>query len=272
MPIKFRSTPVSEPLTFDSIGNSWNQEDLSRPEGYPLYHYLQTEKGTGRITIQGKKYILNEGEGVLIAPFISHSYYRQTEEWMTSFATFTGVIESSISTMLGNRQVIFIEKEQGTKISALIANVMEKYENPPVDVKLLSIDCYCMLMNFVDGIYTNDLINDPLYQRYIDPVIKEIETHYDMELTVQELSGQVFITPQYLSRLFSRFLGCSAYEYLTTYRINKAKEFLLIHPRMKVEDIAQRVGFLDASHFIARFRKITGITPLEFRKLNRSYS
>ncbi|MFQ7551269.1 MAG: helix-turn-helix domain-containing protein [Blautia marasmi] len=85
---------------------------------------------------------------------------------------------------------------------------------------------------------------------------------------MQELSRQVFISPQYLSRLFNRFLGCSAYEYLTIYRINKAKEYLLINPRMEVQDIAHKVGFTDSSHFISVFRKMTGITPLGFRNLN----
>lgn len=125
MPIIFRSTPVSEPFTFDSVGNRWNQEDVRRPKGYPLYHYLQTEKGCGRIEIQGRKYLLNEGEGVLISPFTEHTYSGSTESWFTLFATFAGTIESSIPTMLGNRTAIFIEKEQGAQIEALIQDVMQ---------------------------------------------------------------------------------------------------------------------------------------------------
>nr|WP_308626641.1 AraC family transcriptional regulator [uncultured Eisenbergiella sp.] len=268
MPIIFRSTPVSEPLTFDSIGNHWNQESVRRPKGYPLYHYLQTETGCGQIEIQGKIYLLNEGEGVLTAPFVRHSYSGKTEEWIRLFASFTGTIESSIAKILGNRQIVFIDKDQGGKIASLIVSIMKKYENPPADAKALSLDCYGLLLHFVDGVYTRDLMEDPLYQRYVAPVIKEIETNYDSELTVKGLSGTVYITPQYLSRLFGRFLGCSAYEYLTTYRINKAKEFLLTDPRMEVQKIALRVGFLDTSHFIAMFKKVTGLTPLEFRKLN----
>ena len=45
MTILFRSTPVREPLTFESIGQDGRQESVSRPGGYPFYHYLQTEKG-----------------------------------------------------------------------------------------------------------------------------------------------------------------------------------------------------------------------------------
>lgn len=74
MPIYFKNTSAKEPFTFDSVGNNWDQEHVVRPSGFPGYHYLQTEKGCGQIEIQGKKYVLNEGEGVLIAPFISHSY------------------------------------------------------------------------------------------------------------------------------------------------------------------------------------------------------
>ena len=67
MPIYFRSTPVSAPYMFDSIGNHWLEEATCRPEGYPHYHYLQTESGCGEIEIQGKIYELQENEGFLIA-------------------------------------------------------------------------------------------------------------------------------------------------------------------------------------------------------------
>lgn len=268
MPIYYRNTPLSEPFTFDSIGNNWRQERLSRPNGYPLYHYLQTESGRGSIIIQGQSYILEAGEGVLIAPFVSHSYFGVTKEWVTLFATFTGTIESTIAKMTGSRDVIFTDKTQGAQISALISETVKKYEQSPTDVKSVSVDCYRLLMNFVDGIYNRELTEDPLYQRYVKPVIKEIETNYGYELTVRKLSTEVYVTPQYLSRLFNRFLGCSVYEYLTTYRVNRAKEFLITYPHLKIQEIAQKTGFPDASHFIAVFKKATGFTPLEFRRLN----
>lgn len=113
MPIYFRNTPVTEPFTFDSIGNNWIQDQMNRPKGYPKYHYLQTEKGRGILKVQGKKYTLNPHEGLLIAPFIPHFYYSSDTSWQTTFITFTGTIESSISQLLDNRQIIFVEKNWG---------------------------------------------------------------------------------------------------------------------------------------------------------------
>ena len=56
-------------------------------------------------------------------------------------------------------------------------------------------------------------MQDPLYQRYIVPVVREIETNFSSDLTAQALSEKVFVSPQYLSRLFRRFFSCSVYEY-----------------------------------------------------------
>ena len=44
MPIYFSNTLNREPFQFDSVGNHWMQESLHRPQGYPQYHYLQTEQ------------------------------------------------------------------------------------------------------------------------------------------------------------------------------------------------------------------------------------
>ena len=88
------------------------------------------------------------------------------------------------------------------------------------------------------------------------------------DLTAEALSQEVFITPQYLSRLFSRYLGCSVYEYLTKFRLSKAKELLVSNRGRRIQDIAQGVGYTDASHFVVMFRKITGMAPSEFRRIN----
>ncbi len=268
MPIHFRNTPANEPFLFDSIGNHWAQTCVLRSKGYPLYHYLQTEEGSGTVKIRGTTYTLNEDEGLLTAPFIPHSYAKESPRWTTFFATFTGRIESSILSVTGYRPVLFIERERGVKIRQLVDEIMENWDTLSTDTYTQSICCYRMLMSLTDSACSQTHTDDPLYLRYVAPIIREIESHYDTDLTVQELSRMVYITPQYLSRLFKRFLGCSVYEYLTSYRISRARELLIMHPHLMIQQIARQSGYSDVSHFIAMFRKATGITPLEFRKIN----
>ncbi len=143
--------------------------------------------------------------------------------------------------------------------------VLKKFETPPVDAVELSVDCYRLLMNFMDNPCVGNMAEEETYKKYVKPTIEKIETEFDADLTVNELANSVYITPQYLSRLFIRFLGCSTHEYLLGHRINEAKRYLLATPKMEIQEIARQVGFGSASHFIAMFKKKTGVTPVSFR-------
>ena len=193
MSIYFRNTPVSAPFMFESLGNHWNQVNIFRPDGYPYYHYLQTEKGTGRIEVRGKFYTLGANEGILIAPGVPHSYHRESTSWTTMFATFTGTLAGSIPSMTDNQEVILIEKEQGASIRKMISSTLRKYHQPTPDMKSLSSDCYNFLMNFTDCAASPKIQDNPLYQRYVIPVIKEIETGYQQDITAAQLSRSVFV-------------------------------------------------------------------------------
>lgn len=268
MSIIFRSHPVTEPFTFESIGRNWKQDHVSRPSGFPFYHYLQTEDGAGTVKTSAGTFCLRKNEGILIAPFIRHSYEPVSDSWITKFATFTGTAERSIPAVTGNRQVIFVNSEQGSRISNILHNCVDLYSSHPVNRRELSIRCYTLLIDIVGSDPVNSLASEPLYCRYVLPVIKEIEINYSSPLTVEALSRKVFISPQYLTRLFHRYLSCSTYEYLISFRISRAKELLITESRLEIQTVAHLTGFSDASHFISVFRKIVGMTPLEFRKEN----
>ena len=68
----------------------------------------------------------------------------------------------------------------------------------------------------------------------------------------------------YLSRVFSRELSLSPWDYLNRYRIQRAKE-LLHRTNDSIRSIAHQVGFKDQAYFSRVFRKQTGSSPNEFR-------
>ena len=272
----FNTESFSAPFTFETMGTNWEQDKdrVNRLYGYPFYHYLQSDVGCGQFDIDGEKYLVNEGEGILFAPYIRHSYWGITPKWINSFITFTGKLESNIAGILDNRKVIHIKKEQYRRISTILAEMIERYRQFPGDTQALSVDCYRILLEFTRDTDTQDLKTNSLYNEYVAPVLKIIETDYATKISAQELSQRVYVTPQYLSRLFIRFLGCSVYEYLINYRIAKAKELLRFGDSLEIQQIALRVGFESSSHFIDMFKKRVGVTPYRFREQyigNRPY-
>lgn len=93
-----------------------------------------------------------------------------------------------------------------------------------------------------------------------------IDEHYKEGIKLQEVAEYVGLTPTYLSTLFKKQVGKSLVEYLTHIRIQNAKQ-LLIDRNRNISDIADEVGFVDEKYFIKRFKKVTGLTPNEYRKL-----
>lgn len=267
MPIYFNSAPVDFPFQFDSIGNNWDQESTMRPDGFPVYHYLQTQEGSGILTINGQHYTIGENQGVLLAPGIPHAYRSVSGKWITLFATFSGSLSPYFSALFGSSHLLFFENEKAATIRKLIDQAVLHHQETPVNPQLLSQECYQVLLQFTGGLQINPS-KQPAWEKYIRPVLASIHTRYMEDLTADALSREVFVTPQYLSRLFSRYLGCSVYKYLTKFRLSKAKELLVSHRGRKIQDIAQDVGYTDASHFVLMFRKMTGMTPSEFRKIN----
>lgn len=97
-----------------------------------------------------------------------------------------------------------------------------------------------------------------------------IGEHYAEELTREDLARQVYLSPDYLSRLFRSEVGENLSSYLIRYRIEKAKE-LLRGTKEPVNQIASAVGYTNFSYFAKIFRKYTGCTPNVYRKGEKSF-
>ncbi len=279
MPIYFGNNFAREPFQFDSVGNDWEQESVNRPDGFPLYHYLQTQEGVGIVTIHenpSQTVELRKGQGILIAPYVPHSYCNRAGGldssicgvWKTEFATFTGPMEYSFKNIFTEKDYYLIDENKGKEISEIIGQAVHHFAENGSDTLMLSIDCYNLMLLIADQTSYTRNENKLVWEKYIKPVISIIEEHYMEDISAKEMADRVFVSQQYLSRIFAGYVNCSVYEYLTNYRINKAKELLLIYPERKVQDIACDVGYSDTSHFIVMFKKVAGMTPVQFRKLH----
>jgi two-component system response regulator YesN len=99
----------------------------------------------------------------------------------------------------------------------------------------------------------------------VEKAVYYIHQHYDKDITLKEISEYVQLSPNYLSLLFKKSMGRNLTEYLTDYRMEKAKD-LLLNTTLKTYEIAENVGVTDSAYFSRIFKKIAGISPLEFRK------
>lgn len=96
-------------------------------------------------------------------------------------------------------------------------------------------------------------------------VMDYIEEHYAEDISLDLLADKVKISRGYLSSYFKEKTGMNFIDYLNELRINKAKQ-LLEDSDLKVQDIAEKVGYLNSSSFFRMFKRMTGVTPGDYRK------
>ncbi|MFA9560214.1 AraC family transcriptional regulator [Evansella sp. AB-rgal1] len=257
------------PLFVESVGFNPQEQDFTRPEGYPYYHYLQTVEGEGNFTFNGKEYSLPKGRGVLLKPYEPHSYYTTGKKWSTIYVTFGGAsVVSILDTLKLNFSSMYSDMED-FQFAQIIVEMMKKIE---ADAEFSKHDLSSYLYGFLINLRKHGKINNQpslshFYEK-VRPIVEWLETVYAEEVGLEDMANHMNVSAQYLNRLFQDTFGLSPYSFLIQLRINKAKEILIRNPDIPLKNVAFLVGFNDASNFVATFKKKEGITPKRFRDLH----
>lgn len=105
------------------------------------------------------------------------------------------------------------------------------------------------------------------YSESIEQALGYIHNNYNKDISLVDVAGIIFRSPEYFSRLFKEEVGENFSTYLMLYRLNHARE-LLKKTDMKISEISNLVGYSTQSYFSRLYKKYMGKTPEEER--NRS--
>ncbi|MBD5169787.1 MAG: AraC family transcriptional regulator [Oscillibacter sp.] len=96
-------------------------------------------------------------------------------------------------------------------------------------------------------------------------ILQYVEAHYREPIVQAEVAKEFYFTPQYFARYFKQCTGNTFTEHLTAYRTTQASQELL-HTDHRISDVARDNGFHDDRGFINAFKRVYGVTPLQYRK------
>lgn len=131
-----------------------------------------------------------------------------------------------------------------------------------------SSDILAQILEIADGIEgaaPKMQAEDGSYSGLVERAREYVEEYYNEELTLQRVADVVGISSGYLSTLFSQALDVGFVDYLNRIRIEHACDYLKQN-YFKTYEIAYKVGFRDEKYFTRVFKKITGMTPSEYKK------
>lgn len=255
------------PLHLTSVGFN-EQLVVSRENGFQGYHWLHTVEGCGEFAVNGNAVKLAAGQGILLKPGVPHSYHPETESWTTWFLTFDGTLAGPITAALDLQHMLPIRWEPDSPLASLHRDFDEKcrysFDFAGVNGSLEVYAFLAMLKQY--GQVSGQISLSKGHERLM-PVYLLVEQAYgDPGFGLERMAETLGVSSQRLNTLFRESWGVSPYQYLLRFRIQKAKELLLEDRGRPVKEIAEAVGFQDDSHFVYTFRKLGGMTPVQFRR------
>ncbi|PDY44712.1 bifunctional transcriptional activator/DNA repair enzyme AdaA [Bacillus pseudomycoides] len=102
---------------------------------------------------------------------------------------------------------------------------------------------------------------------WVTQITAYIDKHYREALTLEILADMCHGSPYHLQRTFKQMKGITPLEYIQQIRITKSMQYLT-DTNQTIMEIAFTVGIPNTAHFATLFKKKTGYTPTEYRKMN----
>ena len=115
------------------------------------------------------------------------------------------------------------------------------------------------------------LVREYSLSAYSAPVRKAIifiDLNLSSPISTREIAADQFITPNYLSARFKQETGKNVTDYILERRVSIARK-LLTTSSLSVQSVASAVGIDDASYFSKQFKRIIGLSPLQYRSTHR---
>ncbi len=242
---------------------------------YHNHDYLEMAlimSGRGKYLIDGVVYDIEEGDLLILNPGVYHQAISEPSSPATEF--FIGANDFCIEGMrpncldLKSGPIYKTGAELRQKLMRLCIAMSGERE-----AKL--VGRYYMMQSYLTQFllhvlrdehepvnsqnqYSFDSINK---NEIVSQIIEYFEQHYAEKISLDIISGNMYVSPFYISKIFKSVTGDTPIRYLIDIRLTKAKELLEQYPEMSIHEAASRVGYDDAYHFSKLFKKRFGTSP-----------
>lgn len=239
-------------------------------EYYELYFLLEGER---KVFIENKMFIVPKNTLVIIPPYSMHKTaggpYKRIN--INVSPSLLSAFENDFIKKISAYSAVEIEKNclqsvmQILKVGAEIQaeSISEKRETllciAKTILQLLARQTLRPVSCASASLQSDKVSSDVL------KILYYINTNFTRDITLKEISDEFYISKMTLCKQFKNVMHCCVMKYVTSLRINKAKE-LLIHTDMSMEEIAAQCGFSSANYFGLAFKKDTGLSPYHFKK------
>ncbi|MGD8190889.1 AraC family transcriptional regulator [Brevibacillus ginsengisoli] len=238
-----------------------------------------------KIYIDGKEYTSKQGDIVLINSNAIHSFSVNLEkdrktvtilipyEFIKANDTDHDHFEFdciSINEQDEQREMLFQQLREN--LNSIVSAFIEKENDPLASIKITGLSyelIYLLLKNFKINKNGSGLIKTKKYLDRLTLITNFIKDNYNQNLSIDLISAQFNLSSEYLSRLFTKYIGMTVLTYINTIRLEKSYPDLMNTDRPIIQ-IALEHGFPNEKSYHRVFKAVYKITPNQYRKGQRA--
>jgi len=261
----------------------WNYKNVNSP----FARIYLIHEGTAKIHLPDQVLSLKPGHLYLIPPFTLHSY-----ECHTYFSLFyIHIYENPLSGYSFFEDSVFPSELPASLLDEKAVKKLYEinperelkeydpsdYDNSPTLMESISLHTksaasivletkgllYLLCSRFLQSATSKNEISDGRIRK----IVRYIRTHIESPLSINELSGMCYLSKDHFIRLFKRELGQTPIQYINRKKIERA-QLKMITGRQSVKDIVYELSFDNASYFNRLFKRYTGVSPNQYRKIH----
>ncbi len=229
------------------------------------YYFFYITKGSVFITVDKEIFTLTKNDLLVVK--------KHTPIKMSSSSAELYMVSFDGKLAPDYMNIIIDKKKSGRSImdfSNIVMFFVRLKELTAYDVEndaYISLNLEAILVEIYARKYYGTEIENP--QNYaIIQALFYVEQNISSKISLEDLSEFVGYSVYHFSRLFKKEVGLPPYEYITRFRLDLAKHYL-ITTKKAVKDIALECGYQNEINFYSLFKKNVGISPKKFREKNR---
>jgi len=249
----------------------------------PFHWHKETElllvrSGNFQLSVDGVIYKVAAGdvcyiaEGCLHGGFADHCEYECLDFDFTSLLLQISPVRDVLK-QIGEKQRVIITHftQNSPDIQSIVRKLFDEIrcKNSGWELQALS-----GLLGFYGCILQKNLLCPPVgshihHQKIfrLKSALEYIDSHYQQNITLEDLSRISGMSPKYFCRLFREVIHRTPIDYLNAFRIDKACTLLETN-EYPITEVAFQCGFNDSSYFVRCFKKYKNITPKQYVKIH----
>jgi len=248
---------------------------------HALYHYRERINGSdqyiliycidgeGFVKFNGIKKTVSKDSLVIIPKNTPHCYGSVFKKpWTILWVHFLGEASDSFANLYKNNNILKIQTEKKAKIIALFDEIFLLLDK---GITLEALAFSSLILGNIMGIFllNNQITSDITSSRNkINESILFMANNLDKNFSLNELSEKIGFSKTHYTSLFREATGVSPIDYFIRLKIQKSCQYLDMTD-LKIIQIATQLGFADPYYFSRAFKKIMGVSPINYKKIKK---